>query len=74
MVVANIEAPMVIGLDFLHEHGCVLDPQEGTLLVNREILQCESEDQQATVVRVTVEETVTVPPSHQVVVQGHVQG
>ncbi len=74
MVVANIEAPLVIGFDFLHEHGCVLDSREGTLLVNGEILQCEFEDQQAAVFRVTVEETVTVPPWSQVVVQAQVQG
>ena len=33
MVVAAVEAPAVIGLDFLHGHGCVLDIQKGTLAV-----------------------------------------
>lgn len=69
-VVADVEAPMVLGLDFLREYNGVLDVCAKSLTLNGYTCQCKSDDELPTVFRVTVAETVTVPPNSEMLLPG----
>ena len=42
LVVAAIEAPAEVGLDFMRAHGCVLDVSEGTRVVEDMVHDCRT--------------------------------
>ena len=41
-IVAAVEAPAVVGLDFMRAHGCILNVTEGTLVVEDKIHMCST--------------------------------
>ena len=74
MVVAAVEAPAVIGLDFLRGHGCILDIQMGTLAVRGNVHTCRAMRDMPAIFRISMTETVVVPPFSEMYVPGTVQG
>ena len=60
-VVSAIEAPMVIGVDFLRENQCTLDVRAGTLTVGSTIHECRRMESMPQMYRITVAETVEIP-------------
>ena len=74
VIVAEIEAPGVIGYDFLHQHHCILDMGNGTLSVGNKELKCQLESKMASVFRITLEQDVTIPPGSEMIVRGKIEG
>ena len=62
MAVAEIEAPVVIGIDFLRKYQCTLSMNDESLTVGGTVHSCRSIDVMPQVFRVSVAETVKVSP------------
>ena len=74
MVVAAVEAPAVVGLDFMRAHGCVLDmPNNRLVLDGREFCGSPVHDMPV-VYRIKMAETVVVPPESEMILPGAVEG
>ena len=63
MVVAAVEAPAVIGLDFYQGHGCILDIQKGTLAVPGKVHTCQAMRDMPAILRIYMIETASVGAS-----------
>ena len=63
MVVAAVEAPAVIGLDFLRGHGCILDTQKGTLPVRGKVHTCQAMCDMPAIFRISMTETASTGAS-----------
>ena len=63
MVVAAVEAPAVIGLDFLRGHGCILDTQKGTLAVRGKVHTCQAMRDMPAIFRISMTETASTGAS-----------
>ena len=70
MVVAEIEAPVVIGIDFLRKYQCTLSMKDESLTVGGTVHSCRSIDVMPQVFRVSVAETVEVPPMSEMIIPG----
>ena len=66
-VVADIEAQIVLGIDFLQMHEAILDAKCRLLQVNGVKYNCTSENELPHVFRIRISETVTVPPLSEMV-------
>ena len=73
-IVAAIEAPVVVGLDFMRAHGCILNVTEGTLVVEDKVHMCSTMQHLPSCFRIAMAETVIVPPYSEMVIPGVVQG
>ena len=74
MVVADIDTPGILGMDFLKSHDSVLDAKRATLSDDGHQHKCVASRDMTAVFRVTVGETVTVAPGYEMIVPGQVQG
>lgn len=74
MVVAPVEAPVVLGLDFLRAHGCILDLKKTTLTLGDRVHPCQAIQDMPSVFRIAVTETVIIPPLSEMMVPGELQG
>ena len=63
MVVAAVEAPAVIGLDFRQGHGCILDIKKGTLAVPGKVNTCQAMRDMPAILRIPMTETASVGAS-----------
>ena len=72
MVIADIDVPGVLGYDFLYENAMSIIVRDGSLALNGNQVKCELESDLPSVFRVTVRETVTIPPNSKMIVQGKV--
>ena len=70
MVVAEFEAPVVIGIDFLRKYQCTLSMKDESLTVGGTVHFCRSIDVMPQVFRVSVVETVEVPPMSEMIIPG----
>ena len=68
MVVAEIEAPVVIGIEFLCKYQCTLSMKDESLTVGGTVHSCRSIDVMPQVFRVA--ETVKVPPMSEMIIPG----
>ena len=74
MVVAPVEAPAVLGLDFLRAHRCILDVDGCTLWVGGAVHACRSITDMPACYRISMTETVVVPPRSEMIISGGVLG
>ena len=74
MVVADIESPVVIGLDFLREHKCVLDLARNRLIMGNHAQLGKVPLRMPSLYRISVVETVDVPPMSEMIIPGKVDG
>ena len=72
MVVARLEVPGVLGYDFLYTFGGVLDVQQCRMTLNGQVVQCQLESRLPSLFRVTLAETISVPPQTEVFVHGDI--
>ena len=70
MVVAEIEAPIVIGIDFLRKHQCTLSMKTESLTVGDTTHLCRSVKDMPQVFRIIVAETVVIPAMSEMIVPG----
>jgi hypothetical protein len=74
MVIAEVEAPIVLGYDFLYEYDCQLNIGRSTITIEGQQMQCVLESQMPSVFRVRVCETVEIPPSSEMVMRAETEG
>ena len=72
LVVADIGAPAILGMDFLKVHRCVLDASQATVLVEGHHYECHCSKDIESVFRVTVSETVLDRLRSRVILPGRV--
>lgn len=73
-IVADIDAQMILGFDFLREHNCQLHIGEGTLtctLVDQKLV-CDTVSDQSSVFKVSIQETLSIPPRSEMIIEGKV--
>ena len=70
MVVAEIEAPAVIGVDFLWSHQCTLDMRAGVLSIEGTTHICRHMETMPQVFRITAAETMIIPPMSEMIIPG----
>lgn len=68
--IADVDAPIVLGLDFLRQNRGVLDVCNETLSLDGCNFPCVTDDEFPSVFRVTAAETVIVPPNSEMVLPG----
>ncbi len=73
-VVADVEASVVLGLDFLASQFAVLDANAGLLTLNGIPHKCHDAEEQTHIFKVRVSETVTVQPGVEMLLPGKVDG
>lgn len=69
-IVADIEAQIVLGLDFLEAGNAIIDIGKKTLTLDGNEYGCQTEEDLPRIFRVTLMETVTVPPLSEMVLPG----
>ena len=74
MVVAPVEAPAVLGLDFLRVHRCILDVDGCTLRVGGAVHAYRSITDMPACYHKSMTETVVVPPRSEMIIPGVVLG
>ena len=72
MVVAHIEAPVVIGMYFLETYQCVLDMRTHTLIINGVVHICRSMESMSQVFRIRAADTVIIPPMSEMIIPGEI--
>ena len=72
MVIADIDISGVLGYDFLYENAASIISQDGSLVLNGDMIQCELESELPSVFRVTLSEIVMIPPNSEIIVQGKI--
>jgi predicted aspartyl protease len=74
ILVADVEAPVVLGYDFLHKYKCQLDMGQGSLTLKGRKIICQRESQMPSVFRMTITRTIMIPAASEVVLHANVQG
>lgn len=74
MVIASVDAPAVIGYDFLFKHECDIDVRKGLLTIGGNIMKCQRESQLPKIFRVSASETVVIPPFSEAIIKGNIKG
>ena len=74
VIVADIGPDMLLGLDFLHSHGCTVDLEHNVLLAGGVPVPLKVvSNAHKGVYRVHIDQSVTIPPYSQVLVPGHIK-
>ncbi|KAK3579496.1 hypothetical protein CHS0354_028316 [Potamilus streckersoni] len=74
LVNADIQAPDVLGYDFLFEYECKIDVAESKLFIGGKSVQCLLESDLPRVCRITIMESVVVSASTEMIVQAKIDG
>ena len=74
MSVAEIEAPAVLGYDFLKSHNCLLDIGRSRLNLDGRIVECILESTLPSMYRIRVAENTTVPCGTEMIVPAIIDG
>ena len=62
VLIAEIEAPFVLGYDFLYKNNCLLDMlRQGTLNFEDQVVQCVTEGKMPSVFKISLRETIEIP-------------
>ncbi|VDI15529.1 Hypothetical predicted protein [Mytilus galloprovincialis] len=75
-VIADIDAPAIVGYNFLYNKDCKLDIRESKLTIgskNMEII-CQKESNMVNIFKLATEETTVIPPRSEVLVFSKVVG
>ena len=77
LIVADVEAPLIIGFDFMREQRCILDIGRGLLTFKGEQIQCSHDAADPARVnsrglKITMLDTVIVPPTSEMIVGGKI--
>ena len=74
MVIASVDAPAVIGYDFIFENQCQIDVRKGCIELQGQIVTCQRESQLPKIFTVSLASTVTIPSSSEAIVMGTIKG
>ena len=72
-IIAEVEAHVVIGMDFLGRHHGILDIGAKTLSLNGFMFPCKTEEDFPDIVRVIITDTQTIPPQSEMILEGHLK-
>ena len=72
LIVAEIDAPMIIGFDFLNKNNCILNMGEGTIQIDGQIIDCIKEQNLCSVFKISTEVDTEIPPSCEIIVEGKI--
>lgn len=67
VLIAEIEAPFVVGYDFLYNNQCSLDISNGQLHFLEQVVQCKPEDQMPTLFKIAFSETIEIPANSEMI-------
>ncbi|KAL3831680.1 hypothetical protein ACJMK2_023403 [Sinanodonta woodiana] len=73
-IIADVEAPLVLGYDFLYRHNCQINMREGQLVIDGKCLPCQRESQMQSVFKITLSEDIIVPSNSEILVTGLIEG
>jgi hypothetical protein len=73
LVIADVDAPMIIGFDFLSSNKCILNMGDGTLKIHGEDILCNFENSLSSVFKISASENVEIPPSSEMILPGKIQ-
>ena len=62
IIIADIEAPIILGCDFMYEHNCALDVRKGNLKIGKYTVKSQPESHNRSIFRVRLDTDFTVPP------------
>ncbi|KAL3841726.1 hypothetical protein ACJMK2_019832 [Sinanodonta woodiana] len=68
LVIADIQAPVVLGNDFLFDYECKIDVAESKLFIGGSSVQCLLESDLSRVCRISIMESVIVPAGTEMIV------
>lgn len=74
MIVADIEAPVVFGYDFLYKIGCTIDMGTGSIHVNGDVIKCEKESQMSSIFKIKIHEDTIIPADCETILSAKVEG
>ena len=72
ITVAEVEAPLVLGYDFLTQYGCLLDFKTCSFQIHGQKFPCIRVDHTEKILQVIVTETVTLPPHSETIFSGKI--
>ena len=70
VLIADIEAPLVVGYDFLYDKQCSLDISKGQLLFPDQTIDCKLESEMPRVFKIALSETVEIPANSEMITSG----
>ena len=70
VLIADIEAPFVVGYNFLYDKQCSLDISKGQLLFPDQTIDCKLESEMPRVFKIALSETVEIPANSEVITSG----
>ncbi|KAL3882348.1 hypothetical protein ACJMK2_028701 [Sinanodonta woodiana] len=73
-IIADVEAPLVLGYDFLYRHNCQINMREGQLVIDGKCLPCQHESQMQSVFKITLSDDIIVPSNSEILVTGLIEG
>ena len=73
-VLAEVEAPVVLGMDFLQQNTAVLDVAAKTLTLNGSKFECKAELEMPSVFKMTIPESVVIPPNTEMIMTSTLNG
>ena len=74
MVVAEMDAPAIMGIDFMMLNHCILDANRGTLIFNGRTHHCRVAQRMPQTFHITVRETTELPPMSEMIIPGLLHG
>ena len=70
VLIADIEAPFLIGYDFLYDKQCSLDISKGLLLFPDQTIDCKLESEMPMRFKIAIGETVEIPANSEMITSG----
>lgn len=68
VLIAEIEAPFVLGYDFLHDHQCILYISQAELSFPDQSMQCRLESEMPKMFKIALSQTVEIPANSELLV------
>ena len=73
VVVADVEAPLVLGYDFQFLNKCLVDVGQCCIYINGQRFSCLLESRMNSIFKISISETVTIPPRTEVLLSGNIR-
>ena len=72
--IAEIDAPAVIGYNFLHNNNCSMNLGSSTLIIEGKQIACKKQSQIASVFNIKMHDKIVVPGNSEIIINGKVDG
>ena len=70
VLVAEIEAPFVLGYDFMYKNNCLIDICQGTLSFKDQAVQCLPESKMPSAFKISLNKTIEIPANSETITYG----